>query len=34
MEKVEFRDMNEMLNADKVKIVACDGRTAAGNARK
>lgn len=26
MEQVDFRDMGEVLFADKVKIVACDGR--------
>lgn len=30
MEKVDFREMGEVLFAEKVKIVACDGRAIAG----
>jgi len=32
MEKVDFREMGEVLFGDKVKIVACDGRAIAGTA--
>lgn len=30
MEKVDFREMGEVLFAEKVKIVACDGRAVSG----
>ncbi|VDP51691.1 unnamed protein product, partial [Soboliphyme baturini] len=30
MERVEFRDMSDVMFADRVKFVACDGRTSTG----